>query len=204
MCLEVWFLCRCGHPNEARSPPGLAREHNSPPEDADSGLYSNFFAVFATPHQAGRTRKSRGQPRPAAISPFEPLRALLIENDFGFLGRQFFFAPRPGHITQRRRRRQHRTKLPQRTLSLRIAISVSRPYQRTFGREAVLFRVLNMLRHVDHLRLAGNRTGNLRNGSGGTKGDTSNQHYEDCSFHSVLSCSTSASMIATAIPTQRP
>ena len=96
-------------------------------------------------------------PKKGVCSPCSgKLRALLFQNNFGFFGSLLLFATIASNITEWAFGRRERAKLPQGTLSSRVGVSVrSTSDQRMLNGERSAFCVQRMLRHANHLRLAG-------------------------------------------------
>src|SRR5579863_6956307 len=98
------------------------------------------------------------------------LGALLIEDDLGLLGGQFFFAVGAGHVAERRGRRKSGTELPERAFALGVGVSAaSAADQGMLLGHIVLFGVGGMLGHLHWLCLAGDGSANLSKGGGGAE-----------------------------------
>jgi hypothetical protein len=100
------------------------------------------------------------------------LGALLFEHDLGFFRSQLFFAEGAGYVAERRGRRQHGAELPQWALSLRVGVGGSGAAdERALLRHIMLLGVADVFRHLDGLRLAGDRGSGLSEGGGGTENE---------------------------------
>lgn len=96
--------------------------------------------------------------------------SLLFQHDLGFLGVEFLTAIGASYVPERYWL-GNRTKLPQRPLSLRIAVRVCSSDQRMLGRHRLLLGMLGMIGNAHDRLLVGYHNCRLPENSSGREND---------------------------------